>query len=103
MKVPEGFKVELYADDNLAHDIYSMTIDAKGRVVVSGQGYVRILIDKDNDGKADSYQQFVSGPATGAQGMYFHGPDLFCSGDAGLIRYIDANKDDRSMAPPRSF
>ena len=22
VKVPEGFKVELYADDNLAHDIY---------------------------------------------------------------------------------
>ena len=34
--VPEGFSVTLYADDDLAHDIYSLTIDAQGRVVVAG-------------------------------------------------------------------
>ena len=47
--VPEGFKVELYADDDLAHDVHSMTLDSQGRVVVSGPGYVRILIDSDKD------------------------------------------------------
>ena len=26
--VPDGFEVSLYADDDLAHDIYSMTIDS---------------------------------------------------------------------------
>ena len=40
------------ADDDLAHDIYSMTVDSLGRVVVSGAGYVRILVDEDGDGKA---------------------------------------------------
>src|SRR3990172_13289514 len=54
VKVPEGFEVSLYADDDLAHDIFSMTIDSHGRVVVAGPGYVRILLDTDADGKADS-------------------------------------------------
>ena len=37
VKVPEGFEVTEFAGDNLAHDIYSMTIDSQGRVVVAGQ------------------------------------------------------------------
>ncbi|TWW08535.1 hypothetical protein E3A20_23380, partial [Planctomyces bekefii] len=73
IRVPAGFRVELYADDELAHDIHSLTLDSRGRVVVSGPGYVRILLDSDGDGRADRFQQFADGPATGSQGMYFHG------------------------------
>jgi putative membrane-bound dehydrogenase-like protein len=103
VKVPPGFEATLYADDHLAHDIYAMTIDAKGRVVVAGRGYVRILIDKDGDGKADSYKQFADGPKNGAQGLYFHGSDLICVGDAGLIRYRDRDGDDRADGKPDVF
>ncbi|QDT96238.1 DUF7133 domain-containing protein [Gimesia aquarii] len=103
LKVPEGFRATLYADDDLAHDIYSMTIDSLGRVVVSGPGYVRILIDADEDGVAESFQQYVDGPKTGAQGMYFIGRDLLCTGDAGLIRYRDQNADDRADGKPDVF
>jgi hypothetical protein len=71
IQVPPGFRVELYADDDLAHDIHSMTIDSTGRVVVSGPGYVRILIDSNNDGRADSFKQFADKPATGSQGCSF--------------------------------
>jgi hypothetical protein len=52
LQVPKGFVVTQYADDQLAHDIFSLTFDAFGRVVVSGPGYVRILIDADHDGVA---------------------------------------------------
>jgi putative membrane-bound dehydrogenase-like protein len=103
LKVPRGFVVTQYADDRLAHDIYSMTLDAFGRVVVSGPGYVRILIDANHDGVAESYKQFADGPTTGAQGMFFFGRDLFCTGDAGLIRYRDKNGDDRADGPPEVF
>lgn len=103
LQVPEGFEVTQYADDTLAHDIYSMTVDSKGRIVVSGKGYVRILIDSNNDGKAESFKQFANGPATGAQGMYFHGNDLFCMGDKGLIRYRDQNNDDKADGKPDLF
>src|SRR5262245_48293419 len=82
VRVPEGFEVTLFADDDLAHDIFSLTIDSLGRPVVSGPGYVRILLDRDGDGRADAYQQYADGPKTGSQGMHFDGRDLICTGDA---------------------
>ncbi|HAP08091.1 MAG TPA: hypothetical protein DCR20_09700 [Planctomycetaceae bacterium] len=103
IRVPEGFRVELYADDDLAHDIHSLTLDSRGRVVVSGPGYVRILLDRDSDGRADGYQQFADGPATGSQGMYFHGGTLLCAGDGGLLMFRDENGDDRADGPPQVF
>lgn len=103
IRVPEGFHVELYADDELAHDIHSMTIDSQGRVVVSGPGYVRILIDSDNDGKADSFKQFVDKPATGSQGMFWLGRSLVCSGDDGLQIFRDDDRNDVADGPPEVF
>lgn len=101
--MPEGFEVTLYADDELAHDIYAMTIDAQGRIVVSGAGYVRVLIDSDHDGKADTFSQFSDEPKSGAQGMYFHGRDLICLGDQGLQRYTDKDADGKADGPPQVF
>lgn len=103
VRVPEGFEVTLFADDDLAHDIYSMTIDSYGRVVVSGAGYIKLLIDSDQDGIADEAKVFVNGPKSGAQGMYFAGPDLLCAGDGGLIRYKDRDSDDQADGPPDVF
>ena len=103
VQVPDGFEVTLYADDDLAHDIFSLTVDSFGRVVVSGMGYTRILVDSDGDGRADTYEQYADGPQSGAQGMYFHGRDLLCAGDGGLIRYRDRDGDDRADGPPDVF
>ena len=101
IKVPDGFHVELYADDDLAHDVHSMTIDSKGCVVVSGPGYIRILIDSNNDGRADTFKQFADKPDTGSQGMFFLGSSLLCSGDQGLQIFRDDNHDDVADGPPQ--
>ncbi len=103
IRVPDGFTVSLYADDELASDVYAMTVDSLGRVVVSGRGYIRILIDEDGDGKADSFRQFADGPKTGAQGMAFHGRNLLCTGDEGLLMYRDDDADDRADGEPVTF
>jgi len=100
---PEGFEVIQYASDDLAHDIYSLTVDSLGRVVVSGPGYVKILIDRDGDGIADEAKTFVDGPASGAQGLCFVGRDLLCTGDEGLIRYQDRDGNDEADGPPETF
>ena len=97
--MPEGFEVSLYADDTLAHDIYSMTIDAQGRVVVAGAGYVKILHDDDDDGRADRATLFSSVPASGAHGMYFDGPDLICTGDNSVMRQRDTDGDGVADGP----
>ena len=101
LRPPDGFEISLYADQDLANDIYSLTVDSLGRVVVSSRGYVRILIDTDNDGTADTFKQFADGPDTGAQGLCFIGRDLLCTGDQGLLRYTDRNADDRADGPPK--
>ena len=103
VKVPEGFEVVEFAGDDLAHDIYSMTIDSKGRVVVAGAGFIKILVDKDGDGKADEAKLFSELPRNGAQGMYFLGRSLVCVGDGGLLRLDDANGDDKADGPPDLF
>lgn len=103
LKVPAGFRVSVYADETLVHDIYSMTLDAQGRVVVSGRGYIHTLIDSDGDGRADTVLPFADGPRTGAQGMCFDGTDLLASGDAGVIRYRDANGDGVADGPPETL
>jgi putative membrane-bound dehydrogenase-like protein len=102
-KVPPGFAVSLYADDDLAHDIYSMTIDAKGRVAVAGRGYVKILHDDNGDGRADRATLFSKKPASGAHGMYFDGPDLVCTGDDSLMRLRDTNDDGVADGEPEKW
>jgi hypothetical protein len=100
---PEGFTVTRYAPDDLAHDIHCLTMDSLGRVVVSGPGYVKILIDRDGDGQADEAKTFVDGPESGAQGLCFVGRDLLCIGGEGLVRYRDEDGDDRADGPPETF
>jgi len=92
-RVPDGFEVSLYAGDDLAHDIFSMTTDAKGRIVVAGKDYVKILHDTNGDGKADKATLFVKASKTGAHGMYFDGNDLILNGDGGIRRWRDTDGD----------
>lgn len=103
LKVPEGFEVREFATDEQAHDIYAMTIDPSGHVVVSGPGYIKVLIDGDHDGKAEQAIPFANGPASGAQGLCFHGSSLLAIGDGGLLRYRDQNGDHVADGPPELF
>ncbi|MBX9789832.1 MAG: c-type cytochrome [Pirellulales bacterium] len=101
--LPAGFRITLYAGDDLAHDIYSMTLDAKGRVVVAGPGYVKTLFDDDGDGQADRAELFSSLPASGAQGLCFDGHDLLFTGDGMLGRLRDADGNGHADAPPEAW
>src|SRR5688572_2828338 len=93
IRAPDSFEVSLYAGDELAHDIFSMTIDSRGRVVVAGKDYVKILHDDDGDGDADRASLFSDRPKSGAHGMVFVGDDLLCTGDNSLMLLRDADGD----------
>jgi putative membrane-bound dehydrogenase-like protein len=99
LRVPPGFEVTEFADSRLANDIFCMTLDPRGRVVVSGHGYIRILVDDDSDGRADRAIDFADGPKDGAQGMLWEGDSLYVVGDGGLRRYHDADGDGRADGP----
>ncbi|MFO0921445.1 MAG: hypothetical protein U0905_03020 [Pirellulales bacterium] len=92
-EVPEGFEVALVANDEIAHDIFSMTLDDLGRPVVSGPGYIKTLIDKDRDGRFESSVVWAPLPKQGAQGLWREGNDLYWVGDGGLWKSVDANGD----------
>jgi putative membrane-bound dehydrogenase-like protein len=103
LRVPAGFEVSEFADSSLANDIYTMTLDSKGRVVVAGRGYIRILEDKNGDGRADSAIEFAPVPKSGAMGLLWEGNTLYCTGDAGLLRFRDADGDGKADGPPETI
>ncbi|QDV35281.1 DUF7133 domain-containing protein [Tautonia plasticadhaerens] len=99
LRVPAGFSVSEFAGSDLANDIQCLTIAPDGRVIVSGRGYVSILVDDDEDGRADRALPFAEGPEDGAMGLLREGDSLFVVGDGGLRRYRDADGDDRADGP----
>ncbi len=103
LEVPEGFEVTQFANDELATDIFCMTFDSKGRCVVAGPGYIKVLIDNDQDGTADNAQLFYGAFPAGVQGMYFDGNDLLCTGGQGMMRLADRNGDNRADGSPQKI
>src|SRR4051794_34589480 len=91
LRVPEGFEVVEWADSTLANDIHCLTVGPAGQVVVSGRGYVRLLVDEKGSGKATRALDFAEAPRDGAMGLCWDGDDLYCMGDGGLRRYRHAS------------
>lgn len=98
LRVAPGFRVTLYADSNLADNIYAMTLDARGNVVVTSQGYIKTLLDTNGDGVADSANLFAT-TQTGGMGLCFDGNDLYFAGDGAFSRYSDADGDGVADGP----
>ncbi|MGF1578984.1 MAG: hypothetical protein ACFCD0_06440 [Gemmataceae bacterium] len=96
LQVPDGFEVTEYADSRLANDIYTLTVDPKGRIVVAGRKYIRILEDTNKDGKADKAIPFADTPRDGAMGLLWEGDTLYVTGDGGLRRFFDKNGDNKA-------
>ncbi len=102
LRVARGFRVTQYADASLANDIYAMTLNSRGDVVVTSRGYIRTLLDNDRDGVADSSREFA-GTATGGMGLCFDGNDLMFVGDGFFSRYRDSNGDGIADGAPEQL
>ena len=98
LRIPRGFRLTLYADSDLANDIYAMALDARGNVVVTSQGYVKMLLDRNGDGFADGTVPLIR-TRTGGMGMCFDGTDLWFMGDGALSRFRDTNDDELPDGP----
>ncbi|MCI0639913.1 MAG: c-type cytochrome [Gemmataceae bacterium] len=98
-RLPDGFEITEFAGSDLANDIYCMSVDPKGRLVVSGRGYIRILLDDNQDGRADRALDFADNPKDGAMGILWEGPALYVTGDGGLRRFWDKDGDGRADGP----
>lgn len=99
IQVTDGFEITKVAGDELATNIYTLTIDSNGHTVVAGPGYVKRLIDRNADGVFDDFQLVSEFPKNGAQGLYFDGSTLYAVGDQGVLRMTD-NDGDGVCDPP---
>ena len=79
-----------------------MTIDARGRVAVSGPGYIRILLDLDQDGVADPLNTLTL-QARNAHGLLFVGNDLLSVQSHGIFRHRDRDGDGNFDKNPELF
>jgi putative heme-binding domain-containing protein len=99
LRVPAGFEVTEYAGSDLANDIYCMTLDPRGRVVVSGRGYIRALLDEKNTGKANRAVEIAAALRDGAMGLLWEGEWLYFTGEGGLRRYRIPKGKDKPAGP----
>lgn len=95
LKVPSGFEVAEIAGPDLANDIYGLHIDADGRIVVAGRGFVRQIVD------SKIAIDLVSGIKDGPMGLLWEGETLYVVVDGGLKRYSNVTGRETSKAPPQ--
>ena len=103
IRLERGFSFQQFSDENLANDIWTMTINPRGEVVVSGPGYISTLLDTDKDGRADRAERFAT--TKGAMGLAFDpsGKQVLVMGDGWLSEYRDENLDRIADGPPRKI
>jgi putative heme-binding domain-containing protein len=103
LSVPSGFSVKLFADNPLAPDIYTMTIDEAGRVLVAGRGYVRVLVDDNGEGVATRAIDLIDGLKDGPMGLLAEGDSLYVVSDGGLKRYKGYDGESKLKQPPETI
>jgi putative heme-binding domain-containing protein len=91
LKLPAGFTITQYAGPELANDIYCLHVDAEGRVVVAGKGYVRYLVDRQGKGVADKAIELIPAPKDGPMGLLWEKENLFVVCDGGLQKFTGVN------------
>ncbi|MDB5307976.1 MAG: Cytochrome c [Gemmataceae bacterium] len=103
LKVPPGFVASQYSDYTLANDIYTMTVDDAGRVLVAGPGYVRVLTDDGKGGRATGAVDLIDDLKDGPMGLFAEGESLYVVADGGLKRYRGYNGTDKLKGPPETL
>lgn len=102
VSVPPGFAASLFADNSLAPDVYTMTIDDAGRVLVAGPGYVRVLPDAGGGGVAGRAIDLIDGLKQGPMGLLAEGDSLYVVTDGGLHRYRGYDGKSKLKGPPET-
>ena len=103
LRIAPGFEITLFADQVIAPDVYSMTIDPSGRVVISSRGYIKWLIDEDGDGRAES-DILIAKSSPGAMGMLFIDRQTLLTSEGGSFnRYTDPDGDGKFDPEPEKI
>ena len=89
--LPPGFSITKLAGNELVPDASAMTVGPNGDPIVSGPGYVRQLIDSNDDSVFDSYETLAA-PKGIAQGIWFDGESLWLTVDGAIQRSVSRSE-----------
>jgi putative heme-binding domain-containing protein len=99
-EVADGFEIQEVTTENLVSDVFCMTTDAQGRPVVSGPGYIKTLLDTNDDGIFDRAVLWTDAAQQGAQGLWSDNTGLYYVSDNALWLSRDTNGDLRADGRP---
>ncbi|MHB1456193.1 MAG: PQQ-dependent sugar dehydrogenase [Armatimonadota bacterium] len=95
LKLPSGFRTNLYASGLDAPRLMALSPDGRVFVTEMGGGRVTILPDVNGDGKADSRITYASG-LNQPHGIIFHGSYLYIAETNRVIRYAYRKGDNKA-------
>jgi len=98
LRLAPGFRGVVCVPPEAAPDVRAMTLDTRGRLVLSGPGYIKTMLAGE-DGSLAGEVPFDT-PPWGASGLCFSGADVYVVGGGWLWRYRDADGDARPDGPP---
>lgn len=101
--VESGFEISQVATDKIASNIFCMAVDPEGRIFVSGPGYIKVLVDSDGDGVFEDASLFSDRLKSGAQGIGFDQTNILCTGDGGVWKFSDVDRDGVADGPPEKM
>ncbi len=84
-RTPPGFVVREHCDHSTVPDITCLTIDPKGRIVVAGPGYIRVLLEDEKKNGIRAVDLVTVRES--AQGLLREGDALYAVVDGGLWRW----------------
>jgi len=102
LRVAAGFHAHWFYDSRLTPNAASLAVDAWGRVVVGGTGYIRILQDADTNGVVDRVTLFAVTPGS-VTALASEGSGLLAIVDQTLFRYRDNDQDGVADGPPEKL
>lgn len=99
LKVPDGFKVSLYASG--LKNPRLLAVAPNGDVFVSDQGAGRVYVfpDRNKDGRPDSQQTFADG-MNQPHGLAFHGNFLYVATTDAVLRFAYKTGDLKATGGP---
>jgi len=101
IKLPAGFVITQVADNSLCPNIFRLGISPAGEVYAAGPGYIRRLIDQNQNGIFDDVFELAEAPQTGAQGLFCGDGFVLAVGDNGVWEYSTATPNTSALPRKR--
>jgi putative membrane-bound dehydrogenase-like protein len=102
LRVAAGFQAHWVAEPRLTPNPAALAVDAWGRVLVGGTGYIRVLQDADTNGVAERVTVFAMTPGA-VTALAVEGAGVLAIVDQALLRYRDNNQDGVADGPPEKL